>query len=51
MLTAEQIDLFDQAELAQVIEVCREENSLSAAGRRLFSQSRIQKKSPMMLID
>lgn len=39
------IDLFDQAQLAQVIAVCRESASLSAAGRRLFAASRASKTS------
>lgn len=38
------IDLFDQVQLAAVIEVCRNEISLSAAGRRLFSNTRTHKK-------
>ncbi|WP_428543374.1 hypothetical protein [Profundibacter sp.] len=40
-----QIDLFDQAQLASVIRICRESKSLSAAGRRLFAVSRLEKKS------
>ncbi len=39
------IDLFDQAQLAQVIAVCRDSASLSAAGRRLFAASRATKTS------
>lgn len=39
------IDLFDQAQLALVITVCRESASLSAAGRRLFAASRAAKTS------
>ena len=42
---AAQIDLFDQAQLASVIRICRESKSLSAAGRRLFAVSRLEKKS------
>ena len=38
------IDLFDQVQLAQVIEICQEEESMSAAGRRLFSNTRLKKK-------
>ncbi len=38
------IDLFDRVQLANVIEVCRNENSLSAAGRKLFSSTRTKKK-------
>ena len=38
------IDLFDQVQLAKVIGVCRGADSLSAAGRRLFSNSRARKK-------
>ena len=40
-----QIDLFDQAQLATVIETCLSEKSLSAAGRKLFASSREQKKT------
>ena len=40
-----QIDLFDQAQLATVIETCLSEKSLSAAGRKLFANSREQKKT------
>jgi transcriptional regulatory protein RtcR len=40
----DEIDLFDRVQLANVIKVCRNEKSLSAAGRRLFSNSRIKKK-------
>jgi transcriptional regulatory protein RtcR len=36
---AEELDLFDRAQLATVLEVCAEEPSLSAAGRRLFAKS------------
>ncbi len=39
------IDLFDQAQLATVIAICRESASLSAAGRRLFAASRQEKTS------
>ncbi len=39
------IDLFDQAQLATVIECCLSEKSLSAAGRTLFANSREQKKT------
>lgn len=41
----EAIDLFDRAQLATVIAVCRRVNSLSAAGRELFAVSRLDKKS------
>lgn len=39
------IDLFDQAQLARVIDVCRSSQSLSDAGRKLFAVSRSQRKS------
>ena len=39
------IDLFDQAQLAAVIRVCRQSRSLSAAGRTLFAASRLSKAS------
>ena len=38
-------DLFDKLQLAQVIRVCRECKTMSAAGRRLFAASRLQKKT------
>ena len=49
MFTPEQlqsIDLFDQTQLASVIDVCRESKTLSDAGRRLFAASRLAKKQP-----
>lgn len=39
------IDLFDRVQLAEVIRVCRVSLSLSDAGRRLFSASRLEKSS------
>lgn len=39
------LDLFDRAQLAQVIEVCKRSRSLAAAGRELFQASRLQKAS------
>lgn len=39
------MDLFDHVQLAEVIRVCREHSSLSAAGRTLFAASRAQKAS------
>ena len=39
------IDLFDQAQLAVVVRVCRAAKSLSAAGRVLFAASRAAKTS------
>ena len=41
----EEIDLFDRAQLATVIQVCRASHSLSDAGRRLFAASRRRKAS------
>ncbi|OYX03650.1 MAG: transcriptional regulator, partial [Rhizobiales bacterium 32-66-8] len=41
----QQIDLFDRAQLAAVVAVCRESRTLSAAGRMLFSVSRTAKTS------
>lgn len=41
----EQLDLFDRLQLTAVIEVCRQSDSLSAAGRRLFGVSRQAKAS------
>jgi len=40
-----QIDLFDQAQLAAVVRVCRQSKTLSAAGRTLFAASRAAKTS------
>lgn len=42
---ADDLDLFDRAQLVAVLKVCRESNSLSAAGRELFAQSRKLKTS------
>ena len=39
------IDLFDQTQLAYVLEVCRNSNSLSDAGRKLFAASRAKRAS------
>jgi len=39
------IDLFDQAQLASVINVCRTSDGLSDAGRKLFAASRLKCKS------
>jgi len=39
------IDLFDRAQLARVLDVCRESRSLSDAGRKLFGASRERKSS------
>ena len=41
---AGRLDLFDRAQLAAVIDVCRKSASLSDAGRRLFAVSRQDKK-------
>ncbi len=45
-LHAENIDLFDQAQLEIVINVCRNSKSISEAGRKLFAVSRQNKKQP-----
>jgi len=42
---AAQVDMFDQAQLASVIRICRASKSLSSAGRQLFAVSRLEKKS------
>lgn len=42
----ENLDLFDQATLTEVVRVCRESKNLSEAGRNLFSISRKAKKNP-----
>ncbi|MBP6736803.1 MAG: sigma 54-interacting transcriptional regulator [Rhodobacteraceae bacterium] len=41
----EALDEFDRIQLAAVIRACRQSNSLSAAGRRLFAASRAEKLS------
>ena len=41
----DRIDQFDRAQLSYVISVCRESASLSAAGRRLFDVSRLERRS------
>lgn len=41
----EQIDAFEQAQLAQVIKVCKTSKTLAEAGRRLFNVSRQNKAS------
>ena len=41
----EEIDLFDRAQLAQVLRVCRVSSTLSEAGRTLFAASRARRKS------
>ncbi len=38
-VAAAELDLFDRAQLAVVLDVCASETSLSAAGRRLFARS------------
>jgi len=43
---ASALDDFDRVQLDHVIEVCRSAPTLSEAGRRLFSVSRTQKKTP-----
>ncbi len=39
------LDLFDSVQLSAVISTCREHTSISAAGRALFANSRLEKKS------
>ncbi|WP_163831624.1 RNA repair transcriptional activator RtcR [Spartinivicinus ruber] len=41
----EVMDLFDQLQLQQVIAICQQQSSISAAGRELFNYSRTQKAS------
>jgi transcriptional regulatory protein RtcR len=40
-----EIDRFDRAQLAEVVEVCRESETLSIAGRELFAASRARRNS------
>jgi transcriptional regulatory protein RtcR len=42
----EKLDLFDQAQLAFVIRICRESATLSEAGRKLFAATREHRKTP-----
>ncbi len=49
LLTSEQLadlDLFDRVQLTEVVRICRESDSLSAAGRILFAASRAAKAQP-----
>jgi len=41
----DEIDLFDRAQLAQVLRVCRVSSTLSEAGRTLFAASRARRKT------
>jgi len=41
----EKLDLFDQAQLAFVIRICRESATLSEAGRKLFAATRENRKT------
>jgi len=41
----EKLDLFDQAQLACVIRICRESATLSGAGRKLFAATRENRKT------
>ncbi|MFY9260344.1 MAG: RNA repair transcriptional activator RtcR [Gallionella sp.] len=41
----DELDLFDQLQLAEVIQVCRNSRNLAEAGRTLFNRSRTQKTS------
>jgi transcriptional regulatory protein RtcR len=42
---AAQLDRFDAIQLADVLRLCKQHMSVSAAGRALFAQSRLEKKS------
>jgi len=42
----EELDLFDRVQLAEVVRICRDSDSLSAAGRTLFAASRASKAQP-----
>ena len=41
--TLQAMDLFDQLQLAAVLQVCRQARTLSEAGRQLFHASRVQR--------
>lgn len=40
----DELDLFDQIQLPEVLRVCRQSQSMAEAGRTLFSKSRLKKK-------
>lgn len=40
------LDLFDQAQLKEVLQVCSESSTMAEAGRRLFAISRTKLKAP-----
>ena len=42
---AQRLDRFDTIQLADVLRICRQHATVSAAGRALFAQSRLEKKS------
>lgn len=42
---AEALDLFDRAQLSEVVRICRQSRTLSDAGRQLFAASRATKRS------
>jgi len=37
------IDVFEKAQLAEVIRICKDSKSMADAGRKLFDKSRLQK--------
>ncbi len=41
----DQLDVFDQATLEKVIEICRSSTTIADAGRTLFSKSRLKKRT------
>ena len=43
---SQSLDLFDQAQLKEVLSVCRNSSTMAEAGRRLFSNSRKKLKAP-----
>lgn len=46
LINFDKLDLFDKQQLLTVLEVCQSSKNLSEAGRKLFSISRTEKKSP-----
>lgn len=46
IISSDELDRFDLATLAEVVQVCRESSSLSDAGRKLFAVSRLSKAKP-----
>jgi len=46
IVNVQELDLFDQIALAEVVRICRKSKSLSEAGRKLYGVSRLSKSKP-----